>query len=111
MNAAEIIERDVKRNGVFHVRQRLAVGVREPRKASQVHPHVQDWSLDVRRGNATEVRSADFDVWDCSDNLAAAIPAVASSAAVDFPKLGEVHVLLEVLPHCSDIGVVLVAVT
>jgi hypothetical protein len=36
-------------------------------------------------------------MWDCSDNLAAAIPAVASSATVDFPKLAEVHVLAEML--------------
>src|SRR5271157_2086006 len=48
-------------------------------------------------------------MWDCSDNLSAAIPAVASATAVDFPKLAEIHVLSEVLPHRSHIGVVLVA--
>jgi hypothetical protein len=51
MNATEIIERDVQSDGVFHVRQRLAVGVREPRKPAQVHPYVEVRSLDMRRGN------------------------------------------------------------
>src|SRR5271157_2537582 len=48
-------------------------------------------------------------MWDCSDNLAAAIPAVASSTAVDFAKLCELYILLEVFTHCSDVSVVLVA--
>ena len=89
MYATEIIERDVKGDCVFHVRQRLAVAVLcEPRKSAQVHPHVQISALDVRRGNATEIRSADFDVWDRSDNLAAAIPSIAGAAAVYLAQTG-----------------------
>ena len=61
------------------------------------------------RGNAAEVRPADFDMWDCPNNLAAAIPALAGSATVDFPQLAEIHVLPEVFPHPANVGVVLVA--
>lgn len=109
MNAAEVVKTDVKHGGIFQVRQRLAERISQARKSAKVHPHGQVVAFDVRRRNPLEIRSADFDVWDRCHNLAAAIPPVASSAAVDFAKLGKVHVLPKVFAHGSDIGVVLVA--
>ena len=109
MNATEIIERDVQGNSIFHVRQRLAIGIRQACKAAQVHPHVKVSALDVRGRNVAEIRSADFDVWDCRHNIAAAVPPIASALAVDFPKLREIDVLPKVLSHRAHIGVVLIA--
>lgn len=109
MNATEIIERDVKGDGIFQVRQRLAERISKAREATKVHPHAQVCPFDVRRGNASEVRLADFDMWNCSKNMATAVPAVASSTTVDFAKLSEVHVLPKVLTHRAHIGIVLVA--
>lgn len=109
MNATEIIERDVKHNGIGHVRQRLAICVRQAREAAKVHSHVKVGALDVRGRDAAEIRSADFDVWDCRHNITAAVPPIASAAGIDFPKLREIDVLPKVLSHGAHIGVVLVA--
>lgn len=47
-------------------------------------------------------------MWECCYNLPAAIPAIASTTAVDFAELREVHILPEVLPHRANISVVLI---
>src|SRR5271157_224510 len=74
-----------------------------------MHSHIQVGALNMRSRNAAPVRFADFDMWDCSDYLPRAVPIVRVQLPVDFPKLTEVHVLPEVLPHRAHISVVLVA--
>jgi len=41
------VKRHIQSNGIFHVRQRLAVRVGQPRKTSKVHPNAQIGALDV----------------------------------------------------------------
>jgi hypothetical protein len=60
------------------------------------------------RGNAAEIRPADFDVWDGSDYFATAIPAICAESAVDFAELAEVNVLSEVLTHRANVSVELI---
>src|SRR5260370_405128 len=99
MTAAKIIKRDVKGNCVFHVRQGLAVGVGEPRKGAEVHLWFEFATFVVRRRNAAVARLSIFDMWDRSDTLAPAVPAIGIQLAVDFVKLAEVYVLTEMFPH------------
>ncbi len=63
----------------------------------------------MRSRDAIPLRSADFDVWDCSDYLAAAVPVLGLQSAVNLMKLAKIHVLTEVLAHRPNIGVELVA--
>src|SRR5271157_1544177 len=108
MNANEIVKRDIEHGCILQVRQRLAERIGKAREAAKMHPHAQIAAFDVRRGNAREVRPTNFDMWDCSDNLATAVPPVASSTGVYLAQLSEIDILLEVLAHCAHIGVVLV---
>src|SRR5208337_853767 len=73
-----------------------------------MHSHGQVNSFDMRRGNSAPVRPSNFDVWDRSDNLTAAVPAIGIDAAIDFVKLPEIHILSEVLAHRAHVGVVLI---
>jgi len=47
IRAAEIVKGHVKRNRVFHVRQRFAVSIGQAREAAKVHPHAQIGALDM----------------------------------------------------------------
>ena len=47
-------------------------------------------------------------MWDRSDYLAAAVPAIGAESSVNLAKLAKVHVLPEMLTHCANVGVVLV---
>jgi hypothetical protein len=49
MNAAEIVIREVQRNGGFQMRQPFAERIREPRKTPHRHSHGQVLPLDERR--------------------------------------------------------------
>src|SRR5580704_13257269 len=74
-----------------------------------MHTNTQIRSLNVRSRDSGEIRSADFGMWDCTDNLAGAVPVVRMQLAVDFSKLAEIHVLPKVLTHRADIGPKLIA--
>lgn len=56
----------------------------------------------------TRQKLSNFDVWDRSDNLTAAIPSVSGYATVDFAQLTEIDILSEVLPHRANVSVVLI---
>lgn len=58
----------------------------------------------MRRGNPTPIRSSNFDVWDRSDNLTAAVPSIGIDTAIDFVKLSEIDVLSEVFTHCPHVA-------
>lgn len=73
-----------------------------------MHSYRQIGAFDMRSRNAAEVRSANFDVWDRSDNLTATVPSIGVDTAIDFVKLPEIDVLSEVLAHRSYIAVVLI---
>jgi len=101
MDAAEIVKGNIKRNSRLEIFKLF-------REATKVHTNTQIGAFHMRRRDVGEIRPADFDMWDRRHNITAAIPPVATALAVDFPKLGEVHVLFEVLAHRPDISVVLV---
>jgi len=73
-----------------------------------MHSDTQIRPFDMRSRNTGVVRSADFDVWDRSQNVSAPVPVITANLAIDFMKLAEIHVAPEVLSHRPDIAVVLV---
>lgn len=108
MNAAEVIECDVERHGSLQVFQLFTESICQARKATKMHPNTQIGAFDVRGRNAAPVRMSNFDVWDCSDNLTAAIPPIGIDATIDFVKLPKIDVLSEVFTHRAHVAVVLI---
>ena len=47
MNAAEVVERNVERHRCLHVRQCLAVSVRQSREPAKMHPDAEIRALNV----------------------------------------------------------------
>ena len=59
MNTAEIIVREVQRDGGFQVRQLFAEGVGEPRQPAKLHSHGQVLAFHVARRNVAHARVTD----------------------------------------------------
>ena len=55
MNTAEIVIREMQGNSSFQVRQLLAVGVRQPRKAAKPHSHREVLPFHVASRNIPHV--------------------------------------------------------
>src|ERR1700676_2133331 len=57
-----------------------------------MHTNTQIRPLDMRRRDTAHVRSANFDMWDGSQNAARAIPIIAANLPVNLVKLPKIHV-------------------
>ncbi len=73
-----------------------------------MHSDAQVRPFDMRRRDATVIRSADFDSWDRSQDMPRAIPVIGANFAVDFVKLAEFYFAAKVLAHRTHIAVVLI---
>ena len=106
---AEVIERHVQSHGGSVIVERLTESIGKPGESAKMHSYGQIRSFDMRRRDAAEIRSADFDVWDSSQNPARAVPVRRGDFVVDFMKLREFNFLSVPLADRADIGVKLVA--
>src|SRR5207249_11441371 len=58
----------------------------------------------MRSGNPGKIRSADFDVWDCSQHFARAVPVRSTNLAVNFVKHRVIHIGFVPLPNRTNVG-------